>query len=257
MEPKKHKEQIVSIIVVIVFIIVFFSAFIFIKPNEISNTDTASSQETVMNESLNTQDSSVVEKNTLNTGIKKPETQPIVADLKSSETQKPEVVTPTQTEEIITNLSLTKYKEDGTLDFIKYNPLNVLDYIKNNKASLDKPVKIINAVVVGFNQGTENYIEVIDYDDSSSVPKSIEIRVSNDNDYTKITNEINKWDRIIVYGIGSASVKFNINTNSGSYESYEPTIDLDGIYRCDISPETKCINNYQFGVKKIFVKKQI
>ena len=146
-----------------------------------------------------------------------------------------------------------QFESDGGLDLSGYNGLNVLDYIKNSVASLNKPVQIINAIVVGFSQGSSNFIQVIDGNDTSSLPDDMNLRIENINDYTNITNELTKYDRILVYGFGAEKVKFNILGNGGSYESYQPVIDVDALYKC--SKSTSCKYSYEMGVTKIFEKK--
>jgi len=143
--------------------------------------------------------------------------------------------------------------KDGELSLGSYNGLNVLDYVKNPKASLDKPVMIMNGIIIAFNQGSSNYIEVVDGDDLSSSPKSIEFRVESNNEYTIITNELAKWDKVMIYGYGANNVKFNIVGNGGSYESYEPSIDVDAVFKCNSS--SPCQSKFNHGLTKIFEKK--
>ena len=142
--------------------------------------------------------------------------------------------------------------KDGKLNLGEYNPLYVSDYIKNPKASLNKPVKIMSGVVVDFNQGSDNYIEVMDGNNLSS-SSTIEFRIENDNDYTKITNALTKYSGVLIYGYGENNVKFNIVGSSGSYESYEPVIVVDALYTC--SKIDSCTQNYNLGVKQVFQKK--
>ena len=150
------------------------------------------------------------------------------------------------------NTGFQRPVRDDSIDLGKYNELNVSDYIKNSKASFGKPVKIMSGVISGFNQGDKNYIEIIDTHDTSSSPKSIELLVENDNDYTRITNELSKWDRILVYGFGEDSTKFTVKGNGGSYESYEPVISVDAVYKCKSS---YCRYPYDIGIEKLFIKK--
>ena len=146
-----------------------------------------------------------------------------------------------------------RFRYDGRIDLSWYNLLNVLDYIKNPKASLGKPVQIENGIIVGFNQTLNNYIEVMDGKDTSSHPKFINFRVVNDNDYTLITNSLVEGDRVLIYGFGVSNVKFDVVGNGGSYESYEPAIEVDAVYKCNAS--VYCQYAYEAGVKSIFEKK--
>lgn len=140
---------------------------------------------------------------------------------------------------------------DGSLDFTVYNDLNVRDYIKNPKASLNKPVKITNGIITNFIQGSENYIEVVDLDDLDSV---IDFRIENDNNYTTATNELFKYNKVLIYGYGDSSVKFNVIGNGGSYDEYRPIINVDAMFRCGNS--SSCAYNYSNGVKSIFQKRK-
>lgn len=152
--------------------------------------------------------------------------------------------------ELVNNIK-RPLKSDGSLSYIAFNDLNVRDYVKNPKASLNKPVKIINGYISSFNQGTQNYISVVDLNDFSS---KINFRIEDDNDYTTLTNELVKYDKVLIYGYGESNVKFNVvGGNSGSYEEYQPVIEIDTLYKC--SPSSLCLYNYSFGVSKIFENK--
>ena len=142
-------------------------------------------------------------------------------------------------------------KSSGEIDLGKYNQLNVLDYIKNSKASLGKPVKIISGFVAGFNQGRNNYMVLGDITDTSPID-TINLLIEDDNDYTEITNELEKMDRILIYGFGEEKVKFNIVGDGGSYESYEPVISVDAVYICKYNSD--CKYPYNVGVDEIFMK---
>ena len=135
---------------------------------------------------------------------------------------------------------------NGVLDLSGYRDLLVSEYLKNPKASINKPVKIIKAKILGFNQGSENYIQVMAISGDISYEK-INFRVSNDNDYTSITNQLSKWDHVVMYGYGDTQVKFNVVGNGGSYDIDEPVINLDAIYKCD-----QCNYSYELGAKEIF-----
>lgn len=138
-------------------------------------------------------------------------------------------------------------KSNGSLDYTAFNDLNVRDYTKNPKASLSKPVKIMNGIITAFNQGNQNYIEVVDLNDSSSV---INFRIENDNNYTIATNELIKYDRVLIYGYGENNVKFNVVGNGGSYEQFQPVIEIDTLFKC--STKSLCAYTYNPGVSKIF-----
>ena len=158
-----------------------------------------------------------------------------------------EIVTP----KIVDSTPERKFRFDnGKLDLGGYNELTALNYMKNRKASFNKPVQIKNGVIDAFNQGSKNFIEIEDINDTSSVPGVIEVLVPNDSDYTYITNELGKWDKVLIYGYGTSDTKFNIIGNGGSYESYQPTIVLDAIYKCTKSSE--CRYPYNVGVEQVF-----
>lgn len=136
-------------------------------------------------------------------------------------------------------------KSDGRLNIIEYlnNVLSVVEFISNSKKYLNKPVTIVNGEIIAFNQGNNNYIEIVDYDNSS---ESIELYIENNDDYSKLLDKLKTGDRLIICGFGSNSVKFtlanngkfDIIDNNESYDSYEPTIKVDAIYRC--SPTSPC-----------------
>lgn len=153
---------------------------------------------------------------------------------------------------IVTNNPQRKFAS-GKLDLTAYNELGVLDYSKNHKASLNKPVKIVRGTIAGFIQNNENYLSIIDNYDTSTVPTDVVFRVASDNDYTSITNQLSKWDNIIIYGYGDNNVDFTVNSNSGSYVVSKPVINVDAIYKCP-SRTTSCSYPYEMAVTQIFEK---
>ena len=166
----------------------------------------------------------------------------------------PPAVAPIPSTDIpIVNNSPQRYFLGGKLDLARYNELTVLDYSNNHKASLDKPVKIVEGTIADFNQGTNNYISVIDNYDTSTSPTNVNFLVENDNDYTSITNQLTKWDNIIIYGYGVPNVDFNIVGNGGSYLMSKPVIIVDAIYKCP-SRTKVCRYPYEMAVEKVFEK---
>lgn len=129
-----------------------------------------------------------------------------------------------------------------------FKEVQFLDYAKNPKLYLNKPIKLIGGEVVSFNQNSSNYIGTVSVTDFSSDPQDIAIRISDDNNYSKFVEEVQKWDNIIVYGFGRDQQEFTI-TGTTPYKEYVPVVESYSIYFCK---SEKCRYPYDNGAHEVF-----
>lgn len=145
------------------------------------------------------------------------------------------------------------FKSDGSLDLSQYKQVSLIDYVNNPKIYLNKPIKIVGTVVADFNSSSansSNFISVVDRLDYSSSPKRIIIEIESDTHYSKVIENVSKWDQVLIFAFGANDQEFIITGDGPSYKEYEKFVVSDAIYSCT----TNCKNQYDVGVKSVFSK---
>jgi hypothetical protein len=202
------------------------------SPTNTSNNNSQSEIEALQKEVADLKSQQPLSNSTKTTVVTPPPTPPIVTPAPvSAPLVSPPVVVNTSPQRSFNSdgsLNLSSYVNNDSND---YDSFDISDYIKNHKAFLNKPIEIINAVITGFDQENNNYIQVVDANDTSASSQSVELLVDNDNNYTKITNQLSVGDKIYIYGFGENNAEFNVVGNGGSYKASIPVIDVDAIFK--------------------------